>query len=111
VKLLKIISVGFNGTDQYWSAFLHSLDTGEKMRVQWDSTSAIHRLKNVYDSGKREVLYNILIEMKLVRLIKMCLNETYSAVRIGKHLSGMKLLDAFLSLLFNFALDYAIKKV
>jgi hypothetical protein len=26
--------------------------------------------------------------MKLVRLIKMCLNETYSKVRIGKHLSG-----------------------
>jgi hypothetical protein len=25
--------------------------------------------------------------MKLVRLIKMCLNETYSKVRIGKHLS------------------------
>jgi hypothetical protein len=39
-----------------------------------------------------EVLYNILIEcgvpMKLVRLIKVCLNnETYSKVRIGKHLS------------------------
>ena len=38
----------------------------------------------------RGVLYNILIEfsipMKLVRLIKMCLNETYS---VGKRLSGM----------------------
>jgi hypothetical protein len=36
-------------------------------------------------------LYNILMEfgvpMKLVRLIKMCLNEMYSKVRIGKHLS------------------------
>jgi hypothetical protein len=36
-------------------------------------------------------LYNILIEfgvpMKLVRLIEMCLNETYSEVHIGKHLS------------------------
>jgi hypothetical protein len=35
-------------------------------------------------------LYNILIEfgapMKLVRPIKMCLNETYSKVRTGKHL-------------------------
>jgi hypothetical protein len=27
--------------------------------------------------------------MKLVRLIKMCLNETYSKVRIGKCLSDM----------------------
>jgi hypothetical protein len=25
--------------------------------------------------------------MKLVRLIKMCVSETYSKVRIGKHLS------------------------
>jgi len=36
-------------------------------------------------------LYNILIEfgipMKLIWIIKMCLNETYSRVRVGKHLS------------------------
>ena len=38
-------------------------------------------------------MYNIVIEfgipMKLVRLIKMCLNATYSRVRVGKHLSEM----------------------
>jgi hypothetical protein len=55
---------------------------------------------------KREVLYNIPIEfgvpMKLLRLIKICLNETYSKFRIGKHLSdsfpiqnGLKQGDAF----------------
>jgi hypothetical protein len=55
--------------------------------------------------------------MKLVRLIKMCLNETYSKVRIGKHLSdsflihnGLKQGDALSPLLFNFALEYAIRK-
>ena len=41
--------------------------------------------KKAHDSVRREVLYNILIKfgvpMKLVRLIKMCLNETYSRVR------------------------------
>jgi len=38
-------------------------------------------------------LCNILVEFgiprKLVRLRKMCLNETYSRVRVGKHLSYM----------------------
>jgi hypothetical protein len=42
---------------------------------------------------RREVLYNVLVEfgipMKLVRLIKMCLKETYSKVRIVKHLFDM----------------------
>jgi hypothetical protein len=44
--------------------------------------------KIAYDSMRREVLCNTLIEfsvpMKLVRLLKMCLNGTYSKVRIVK---------------------------
>jgi hypothetical protein len=78
--------------------------------------------KKAYDSVRIEVLYNILIEfgvpMKLVRLIKMCLNETYGKVRIGKHLSdsfpiqnGLKQGDALSPQFFNFALEYAIRKV
>jgi hypothetical protein len=79
-------------------------------------------LKKAYDSVRREVLYNIIIEfgipMKLVRLVKMCLNETHSRVRVGKHLSdtfpvknGLKEGDALSPLLFNFALEYAIRRV
>jgi hypothetical protein len=78
--------------------------------------------KKAYDSIKREVLYNILLEFcipkKLVRQIKMCLNETYKKVSVGKLLSdkfpiqnGLKQGDALSPLLFNFALEYAIRKV
>jgi hypothetical protein len=56
--------------------------------------------------------------MKLVRLIKMCLHETYSKVRIGKRFSAsipvqndLKQGAALPPLLFNFALEYAIRNV
>jgi hypothetical protein len=56
--------------------------------------------------------------MKIVKLIKMCLNETYSKVCRGKHLfdkfliqNGVKRRDALSPLLFNFALEYTIRKV
>jgi hypothetical protein len=47
--------------------------------------------KKACDSVRREIMYSIRIEfgtsMKLVRLMKMHLNETYSKVCTGKHLS------------------------
>jgi hypothetical protein len=51
----------------------------------WEYNETVHQLlidfKKAYDSARIEVLYNILIEfgipMKLVRLIKVCLNEIY----------------------------------
>ena len=50
------------------------------LEKKWEYNEAVHQLftdfKKVYDSVRREVLYNILMEFgvpkKLVRLIKMC---------------------------------------
>jgi len=87
---------------------------------------AVHQVfidfKKAYDSSRREVFYNILIEsgipMKLIRLIKMYLSETYDRVRLGKRLSdvfptrnGLKQGDALSPLLVKFALEYAISSV
>ena len=58
------------------------------------------------------------IPKKLIRLIKISLTETYSRAQVGKNVSDMFLIrnglkqgDALLPLLFNFALDYAIRRV
>jgi hypothetical protein len=88
MKLLGIISVCFDIKDQllirsfafvtYWRR------NGSTMRQYID-------FKKACDSVRREVLYNILIEfgvpMKLVRLMKMCLNKGDSEVHIDKYLS------------------------
>jgi hypothetical protein len=71
---------------------------------------------------RRDEIYSVLIEFEipreLVGLIKMCLNETYSRVRIGNNLSdkftienGLKQRDALSSLLFIFAFECAIRRV
>jgi hypothetical protein len=97
-------------------------DTREKSEYNGTVHQLFIDFKKVYDSIKGEVLYNILLEFgipkKLVRLIQMCLNETYSKVCIDKLLSdtfpiqnGLKEGDALLPLLFSFALEYTIRKV
>jgi hypothetical protein len=103
----------------------HIFSIRQILEINWEYNEAVHQLfvdfKKAYDSVRRKILYNILIEfgipLKLVRLIKMCLSETYSRVRVGKHLSdtfpvknGLKQEDALSPLLFNFALEYAIRR-
>jgi hypothetical protein len=73
----------------YWSDILYS----SNYRT-WDYNKTVHQLfidfEKAYDSLRREVLYTIIpecgIPLKPVTLIKMCLNDTYSKVRIGKSL-------------------------
>jgi len=66
----------------YCSYILHR----QIFEKKWEYNEAVHQLfidfKKAYDSVRREVLYNILIEfgipMKLVRLIKMYPNEAFA---------------------------------
>ena len=82
-----IITVDFDATGQLRITYiLHSSNPwgGNKRKYN----EAVHQLfmnfKQVHDSVKKEVLYNMHTEfdipMKLVRLIKMCPNETHSRV-------------------------------
>jgi hypothetical protein len=118
-----IINVGVDITPHLSIIYFCIRQVLEK-KLEYNET--VHQLfvdfKKAYDSVRREVLYNIPIEfgipMQLIKLIKMCLNETYSKVRVGKHLSdnfpvqnGLKQGNALSPLLFNFALEYAIRKV
>jgi hypothetical protein len=105
-----------------WSDFLNPSDAGKS----WERGGTVHLLftdtKKTFESVMREVLHNILVEFgiprKLFGLIKVCLNKTCSTVRIGKKLcdkfpiqNDLKQGDALWPLLFNFALEYAIRTV
>jgi hypothetical protein len=86
-KVLGTTNVDFDAAGQLliiYSAFIKYL------RRKWKYNEAVHQLfidfKKAHDLVSREVLYNILrfgIPMKLVRLIKMCLHETYSRIWVG----------------------------
>ena len=62
------------------------------------------------------ILYGM--PMKLIRLINICLTETYIRVRVGKNLSdmfpirnGLKQEDVLIPFLFSFTLEYVIRRV
>jgi hypothetical protein len=102
ILLFRLIPYADEITGDHQCGFWHNRLTTDKifyirqiLEKKWEYNGAVHQLfidfKKAYDSVRREVLYNILIEFgiprKLVGLIKMCLNETYSRVHIGKNLS------------------------
>ena len=75
----------------------HIICIRQILETKWEYNEAVHQLfidfKKAYDSVRKEVLYNIVIEsgidMKLVRPIKLCLAETCIRVRVGKNLTDM----------------------
>jgi len=78
--------------------------------------------KIVYASFRSQVLCNILIQLitliKLVKLLIMCLNETYGKIWVGIHLpdtvpvhNNLNLRDALLPIHFKVALEHVIRKV
>jgi len=84
-KLLRIVNVDFDATGQLLIVYSTCV---KYLRTKCEYNEAVHQLfidfKKAYDSVGERALYNILIEfgipMKLVRLIKMGLTETYSIV-------------------------------
>ena len=93
------------------------------LEKKWELCETLHQLfldfKEACNSVRREVLYNTVVEfgipVKLVRLIKVCLNEICSRVNrlsdMFRMKNGLKQGDALTPLIFNVALEYAIRRV
>jgi hypothetical protein len=81
------------------------------MEVQHGSTVAIYRLHNTYNSVRREVLYTVTqfcTPIKLVLIIKICLNKIYSKVYTDKHWfdtfptqNGQEIIRCFIEIVFE----------
>jgi hypothetical protein len=123
MKFLGITTVDFDVISRTTDHIFYIRQISEK---KWEYNGTVQQLfidfKKPYDSVRRKVLYNILIQCgiprKPVELIKMCLNKTHSRVHIGKNLSdmftvhnGLKQGDTLSPLLFSFALEYVIRRV
>jgi hypothetical protein len=115
--------VNFDATSQLliiYSVFIKY--TRKKLEYNEAVNQLVIDFKESYDLVRREVLYKILIEfdipIKLARLIKMCLTETFNGVRGGKSLcdlflirNGLKQGDILWPFLFNFALACTTRRL
>ncbi|KAJ4431331.1 hypothetical protein ANN_19928 [Periplaneta americana] len=124
-SILLGLSVTANYTEKlrFWRVSLskmHDLRASVDSVAENGTTSYTRHISNLPTTVLSVLLPRLRqnIPKKLVRLIKMCLSETYSRVRIGQFLSdafpihyGVKQGDALSPLLFNFALEYPIRKV
>jgi hypothetical protein len=84
MKLFGIISVDFDVIHQHQCGFQGHSSTTDQMfcirqilKKKWEYNKAIHQLfidfKKNYDSVRREVLYNILIEFGVpLKLVRLC---------------------------------------
>jgi hypothetical protein len=97
------------------------MDTFHETFVNFTFLLLCEGIKKVHHSVRRALLYNILIEsgvsMKLIRLIECLQMKCTVKPVIGKHLSDNSPIqydliqgDGLLPLLFNFALECAIRK-
>jgi hypothetical protein len=95
ILLSRLVSYIDEITGDHQCGFQHNRSTTDQifcfcqiLEKKWEYIEIVHQLfvdfKTTYDSVRREVLHNNLIEfgvlMKLVKLIKMCLNKMYSNV-------------------------------
>jgi len=113
------------GFRRHWSTNDHIFCIRQILEKILEHNEAVHQLfidfKKAYDSVWREALYNYLIEFgnpQKTGKANKNVSESYSTVRVGNNLSemfpirnGLKLGEALSPLLFNFALEYAIKRV
>jgi len=90
-KIIRDLQCGFQNNR---STSDHILCICQILEKKWEYNKAVKlALYRLHYSVTRGILYNILIECgipkKLVRLIKMCLNESYSRFCVGENLSDI----------------------
>jgi len=70
--------------------------------------------RQAYDSIDREKLYSIMLDFniprELVRLTRLTMENSESRVKIQGNLTGLKQRDGLATMLFNLALEYAVRK-